>query len=85
MLIDIINPIKKILLNAIKQTNEYQADYYAVEKGYGRHLAMALLKVGISYCQNFTPTYLYTLYFYRHPSMESRIDNILKKMKENEL
>lgn len=75
-----LNPV----INVFSRKDEYQADNYAVDKiDDGESLSKALLALNKENHSNLTPDRLYSQFYYSHPVLKERIENI-KKVKSPE-
>ena len=80
----LLTPVSLFLspvLNLLSQKNEYNADNYAAANGLGEDLINALKKLT---AKNFSPLTvhpLYAVFYYSHPTLLQRINNIKKYQK----
>lgn len=77
--------ILNLLLMKISRTFEYQADRFASENYSGEMMKSALKALGKENFSNLTPHPLYVKFYYSHPPLPDRINNIdsLKKDKSH--
>ena len=78
----LISPISSILGffgNWISRKNEYQADRFAREFGYGENLIEGLKKLTVKNLSNPNPHPLYVSWNYSHPTLIQRIKSIRKE------
>lgn len=66
-------------VNAFSRHNEYQADAFAAEHGFGEDLISALKKLSKSTLSNLTPHPLFVSFNYSHPTLLQRVQAIRKK------
>ncbi|CAI5759642.1 unnamed protein product [Candida verbasci] len=74
---DIYGPIESILTfldNYISRFHEYQADEYALQCGYEKDLALALIKISKENLSGMAADKLYSIYHYSHPILPERLD-----------
>lgn len=82
----LFNPIDQVIdffLNIFSRKNEYEADAFAVDLGYGEHLISGLIKLNAENLGNLTPDWLYSAYYYSHPPMVERLQAITDRMNKN--
>lgn len=60
-------------INKVSRRNEYQADDFAREHGYGDALVSALRKLTGKSLSNLTPDSLYVAYHFNHPTLVERV------------
>ncbi len=75
------SPISMVLgisTNIWSRKNEYQADRFAYEHGYGDQLISSLKKLSENNLSNLTPHALYVFFHYSHPTLLQRILAIKK-------
>ncbi len=75
------SPISMVLgisTNIWSRKNEYQADRFAHEHGYGDQLVSSLKKLSENNLSNLTPHALYVFFHYSHPTLLQRILAIKK-------
>jgi STE24 endopeptidase len=68
-----IDIILKPIINWASRINEYYADAFAVECGYGKELISGLKKLHANSLSNLTPHPLYIKFHFSHPSLEQRV------------
>lgn len=68
-----------MLTNMISRRHERQADKFAVDHGYGHHLAEGLKKLASSSLSVLTPHPFVVFMEYSHPSLYERVQNADKK------
>jgi STE24 endopeptidase len=66
-------------MNIISRKNEYQADKFADDYGYGDHLISGLKKLSVKNLSNMTPHPAYVFVNYSHPPLLQRISAIKNK------
>lgn len=60
------------LVNTISRYYEGQADVYAAKIGYSRDLKESLFRIFKTNLSDFNPDWLYSRYFYTHPTFIER-------------
>lgn len=65
----------------IARLREYQADQYAKECGYGDELCLGLIKMYSHNLKGIDTDWLYSMYFYNHPSLIERLNALGYKPK----
>jgi STE24 endopeptidase len=76
------SPLSFILgigMNVLSRKNEYEADNYAANYGFGKHLASALKKLSVKNLSNLTPHKWYVFFHYSHPTLLQRLGNLNKE------
>ena len=68
-----------ISTNKFSRSNEFEADEFAREYGFGEHLINSLKKLSVNNLSNLTPHKLYVFFHYSHPTLLQRIAAIKKK------
>lgn len=76
----IITPLSSIL----SRRHEYQADAFAARYGYGPALKNALVKLSADNLSNLNPHPFYVWFYYSHPPVVARIQNLEINEVENE-
>ncbi|KAF0705389.1 Aste57867_7056 [Aphanomyces stellatus] len=69
-------PVDKVLsyaLTAHSRANEFEADAFAVDLGYGEPLQSGLTKISLENLSNMNPDKLYSAYHYIHPPLAERL------------
>ncbi len=79
-----MNVIVGFLVNLNSRRNEFQADRFAVDMGYGELLQSALVKLHVENKGNLNPDHLYSALHYSHPPLIERLDAIRKAMKKRQ-
>lgn len=79
-----VSLIVSLLLNVLSRKNEYQADKFAADRGYGKLLGHGLTKISKTNLSgaSLNPDWLYSLFNFSHPSLLERLaalDNSKKK------
>jgi STE24 endopeptidase len=74
-----ISVLTGLLMNILSRKFEYQADNYAKEFGYAKHLILALKKLSATSLGNLTPHKFYIFLNYSHPTLLQRIQNLKQK------
>lgn len=64
--------------------NEFAADKFSVDLGYGSALASGLVKISVENLGNLVPDQLYSLYHFSHPPVVERLRAIELSSKKNE-
>lgn len=80
-------PIDKVLgflITAWTRYNEFEADRYATDLGYGAELQTGLVKLQIENLSNMNPDYWYSTYHYSHPPLVERLTAISERMRKRE-
>ena len=77
-----VNQVLQFLLTLNTRKNEFQADAFAVNLGYGNKLTSALVKLQIENLSNMNPDPLYSAYHYSHPPLVERLSAIDVGMKK---
>lgn len=75
----VYSPVESILsffMKMLTRYNEFQADQYAKDKGYGVALCRALLKLSVENKGMLWPDPWYVTYHYSHPPVVQRIDDL---------
>jgi len=75
----ILEPVEHVLeflINAVSRYNEFQADSYSVQLGYGDSLASGLIKLQSENLSTMIPDPLYSAYHDSHPPLVQRLDAI---------
>ena len=78
----LLEPISQfigVFMNVFSRKNEYQADAFAQNYGFGESLISALKKLSGSSLSNLTPHPFYVFIHYSHPSLYQRIKTILTR------
>jgi len=68
-----------ISTNKLSRSNEFEADKFAKENGFGESLISSLKKLSVNNLSNLTPHRLYIYFNYSHPTLLQRIAEIKKK------
>ncbi len=68
-----------ISTNKLSRSNEFEADEFANEYGFGEYLINSLKKLSVNNLSNLTPHKLYVFFHYSHPTLLQRIAAIKKK------
>lgn len=68
-----VNTLMSFLLKWSSRRNEFAADKYAVELGYGQHLRMALIEMHKDNLGNMDPDPWYSFFNYSHPRLVERL------------
>lgn len=76
------NVVLGFLMNLFSRHNEFQADRFAVDLGYGELLQSALVKLQVENKGNLNPDPLYSAMNYSHPPLIERLEAIKKAMKK---
>lgn len=71
-------------MNLYSRHNEFQADRFAVNLGYGELLQSALVKLHVENKGNLNPDPLYSALHYSHPPLIERLDAIKAAMKKRQ-
>lgn len=77
-----VDSVLSYLVTANTRRNEFQADAFAVQLGYGEKLQSGLTKICIENLSNMNPDALYSAYHYSHPPLVERLSAIELKMKK---
>ena len=80
----IISPFMGIISSAFSRKAEYKADEQAVKEGYGKELITSLKKLTKENFGNLSPNKIVVLLEYSHPTVSQRIEQIEKKMVNND-
>jgi STE24 endopeptidase len=75
-----LSEITGVGMNALSRRNEFQADAFATEFGYGEYLISALKKLSAKNLSNLTPHPLMVKINYSHPPIADRIDRITRNI-----
>eukprot|EP00455_Lapot_gusevi_P044129 TRINITY_DN5463_c0_g2_i4.p1 TRINITY_DN5463_c0_g2~~TRINITY_DN5463_c0_g2_i4.p1 ORF type:complete len:264 (-),score=89.89 TRINITY_DN5463_c0_g2_i4:37-828(-) len=70
------SPLSHVLsfaMNLLSRFHEFQADAFAQELGYGKHLKSALIKLSKENKSNYNPDVWYSTYHYSHPPLIERL------------
>lgn len=67
-----------VLMNMFSRRNEYQADAFAAQYGYGDALIEALKKISVKALSNLQPHPLYVFFHYSHPTLLQRMEALNK-------
>jgi len=81
MLLAPLMNILRALASPIARMQEYQADKFAVDQGYGLHMISGLKKAAKENLVNLNPHPLFVRLKYSHPTIGNRIDSIEKAIK----
>lgn len=81
MLLTIISPFTTLFTNMLSRRNERQADEYAVKLGFGDDLKSGLISIHKENKSNLCVDWMYSSYYYSHPTLMERIDFITEKQK----
>lgn len=73
-----ISLIIGIFSNIHSRKNEYQADDYAASFGLAESLISGLKKLSVKSLSNLNPDPLYVFFYYSHPTLLQRIENLKK-------
>lgn len=71
-----LNLVTGYLLNTFSRRNEYSADAFAKANGLGEYLIAALKKLSVKSLSNLTPDPLYVKFYYSHPTLLQRIEQL---------
>ncbi|OQR96559.1 CAAX prenyl protease 1 [Thraustotheca clavata] len=80
-----INKALSYLLTYNTRRNEFQADAFAVDLGFGDPLQSGLTKVSLENLANMNPDPLFSALHYSHPPLVERLPAISNRMKKSEL
>lgn len=72
LLLSPISSVTGIFGNVLSRKNEYQADNYAKQMGFGAALVNGLIKLSVKNLSNLTPHWLYVFLLYSHPTLLQR-------------
>ena len=79
------SPVDKFLSFLVTfntRRNEFQADEFAVQLGYGKDIQSGLTKISIENLSNMNPDPLYSAYHYSHPPLVERLSAVETHMKK---
>ena len=85
VIIELLAPIRDLLVNGLVRKEEYQADNFACINGYGEALATALKKMSNSNMANLNPHPLLVKIKYSHPTMSDRLTNIYNQINKEKV
>lgn len=71
-----LNSVETFYLKYSSRSDEFQADKYALDQGYGDELASALIKLSIENLSSFDADWLYSAYNHSHPILAERLSAI---------
>ena len=77
----LFTPISLLLglaTSVLSRKNEYEADAYASDFGYGDELISGLKKLSVDSLSNLNPDPLYVFFYYSHPTLLQRIEHLGK-------
>jgi STE24 endopeptidase len=78
-----VEHVLSFLITLNTRRNEFQADAFAVELGYGEELKSGLTKISIENLSNMNPDTLYSAYHYSHPPLVERLTAVAQRQSEN--
>lgn len=73
-----VSMIIGIFSSVFSRKNEYQADAYAASFGLADSLVSGLKKLSVKSLSNLNPDPLYVFFYYSHPTLLQRIENLKK-------
>lgn len=85
VILNFIMPFIGMLTNYLSRKNEYAADEFAVEQGYGRNLITGLKKLSRNNFADLNPHPLIVKLSYSHPPMSERIQAIENKLPKDKM
>ena len=71
-----VESIVSLFMNILSRFHEFQADAYAVSKGYSLPLRKALLKLSLENKGVLWPDWMYAAYHYSHPPVIERLEEM---------
>ena len=80
VVLEFLSPLISLFSNVFSRKQEYAADRFACECGYGEELITALVKLTRSNYGDLNPHPLLVKLYYSHPTLSQRIDNIKTNM-----
>ena len=79
-----VDSFLSFMITAHTRRNEFQADAFAVQHGYGDKLQSGLTKISIENLSNMNPDPLYSAYHYSHPPLVERLSAIEQDRKKRQ-
>lgn len=79
----IFSPVSMVLgigMNIFSRKNEFEADRFARDQGYGQQLGSALKKLSVKHLSNLTPHPAYVFVHYSHPPLLERLEHLNRKL-----
>ena len=74
-----VSVVLSLLSHIISRRNEYQADAYAAQYGFGEHLIEGLKKLSVKSLSNLQPHPAYVFFYHSHPTLLQRMEAIKNK------
>jgi STE24 endopeptidase len=75
-----VDKVLSFLVTANTRRNEFQADAFAVDLGFGEALQSGLTKISLENLSNMNPDGIYSAYHYSHPPLVERLTAVSSRM-----